>query len=162
MKVTATIFASIFLFGSSVGYAETDSSTKTIEMGVSSLATWSAGDHLGAARRYEEEARLLQAEARGMEHVEIKILPFLEVEAIKEVGVQNLIDRRLKEAEESMRLANWHHQEAMLLLGAMEFRVPVMASQNGSTSGQSQTSKPSTGRSYKKYDWIEEQEIMGW
>jgi len=162
MKITATICISLFLFGSSVGYAETHSSTKAIDMSVAALESWSVGDHLGAAKRYEEESRLLQAEARGMETVELKILPFLEVDAIKEAGVQNLIHRRQKEAAENMKLANWHHKEAMQLLAAKEASLLGVRSQESVATGVSQTSTVPSGRSYLKYDWMEEQDLLGW
>ncbi len=162
MKIVTTIFVSLFLVGSSVGYADTHSSKNTIEMGVTALESWTAGDHQGAAKRYEEEARLLQAEARGMEHVEMRILPFLEVEAIKEAGVQKLINRRLKEAEDNMKLANWHRNEGMQLLAEKEARIPAVHTQNSAKAGVSQSSTGYTGQSYMKYDWIVEEAILGW
>ena len=162
MKVTAIIFIGLFLIGSSVGYAETHSSTKTIPMGVPPLEFWSAGDHLGAAKRYEEEARLLRSEARGMEYVEMRILPFLEVEAIKEAGVQKLIDRRLKEAEENMKLASWHRNEGIQLLAEKEASMPAVHSQKPAKTGVSQTPAVYTGQSYMKYDWITEEALLGW
>lgn len=163
MKIAATIFVGIFLVGSSVGYAETHSFPKPIESGATALEFWTAGDHLGAAKRYEEEARLLVAEARGMESVETKILPFLEVEAIKEAGVQKLIDRRLKGAEENMKLASWHRNEGMQLLAEKEASLPAAThSQKAVTTDVSETSDAYTGQSYMKFDWMEEEAIMGW
>jgi hypothetical protein len=162
MKITATICISLFLFGSSVGYAETHSSTKAIDMSVATLESWTIGDHLGAAKRYEEESRLLQAEARGMETVEMKILPFLEVDAIKEAGVQNLINRRHKEADENMKLAAWHHKEAMQLLAAKEAHGPTMTSQGSFKTEVPTTNGGTKKASYQKYDWIAEEAILGW
>ena len=163
MKILTTFLVGCFLMGSSVVYAETHFYQHVPQSGVVSLASWTVGDHLGAAKRYEEDARLLRAEARGMEHVEMKILPYLEVEAIKEAGVQNLIDRRLKEAEENMKMASWHQKEAMQLISVAE------ANQTGTTPSHqtvptevSHTSSSSAQKSYMKYDWIEEEAILGW
>ena len=164
MKITTTLCIGIFLIGNSMSHAgETHSFTSMMESGAHTLKSWTAGDHLGASKRYEEDARLLQAEARGMEHVEMKILPFLEVDAIKEAGVQQLIDRRLKEADENMKLANWHHKEAMQLLAGKEASLPAAThSQKAMATGVSQISNSSSGQSYLKYDWIEEEAILGW
>ena len=163
MKITTTLIVGLFLTGSSLVYADTHSLDRTVESGSTALEAWTAGDHLGAAKRYEEEARLLQAEARGMEHVEMKILPYLEVEAIKEAGVHKLIDRRLKEAEENTKLAKWHHKEAIQLLGHREANSTAAThSQKAVTTGASQVSDSHSGQSYLKYDWMEEEAILGW
>ena len=127
------------------------------------MDNWTAGDHLGAASRYEEEARLLQAEARGMEHVEVKILPYLEVEAIKEVGIQSLIDRRLKEAEANREMASWHHKEALQLIQVAEStEIETTSSSQVVPTGVSHSSQSPQKKSYMKYDWIEEEAILGW
>lgn len=163
MKITTTIIVSLFLIGSSIAYADTHSFTNSLETDGTSLEAWTAGDHLGAAHRYEEEARLLEAEARGMEHVEMKILPYLEVEAIKEAGVQKLIDRRLKEVEENKKLASWHHEKALQMLAVKEASLPATThSQKAVTTGASERSNTPEDKSYMKYDWIEEQAILGW
>lgn len=154
MKITATIFVGIFLVGSSVWYAETHSFTKTIESGATAWESWIAGDHLGAAKRYEGEARLLEAEVRGMEQVEMKVLPFLEVEAITEAGVQKLIDRRRKEAEENMKLATCHHQAANQLLGGKEGSLPVAThSQKAMTTGIKETLSASNMTGSRNRRW---------
>ena len=163
MRILTTILASTFLMTSSVVFAEPTSFKATVESGTSALGSWTAGDHMGAAARYEEEARLLQAEARGIEQVENQILPYLEVEAIEQAGVGIRIDRRLKEAEEYMKLANWHHEEGMRLFAAKEASMPAAGpSQKSVTTGVSQTSNSPAKKPYLKFDWIEEETLSGW
>ena len=163
MKILSTLLVSLFLMSSSLVYAETNSFQHFPKPGATTLENWTAGDHLGAAQRYEEESRLLQAEARGMEHVEMKILPYLEVEALKEAGIQNLIDRRLKEADENMKMANWHHKEALQLIEVAEAKqLKETSSHMVVPTGMSQVSQPYGQKSYMKYDWIEEEAILGW
>ncbi len=153
MKITATIFVGIFLVGSSVWYAETHSFTKTIESGATALESWIAGDHLGAAKRYEGEARLLEAEVRGMEQVEMKVLPFLEVEAITEAGVQKLIDRRRKEGEKNMKLATCHHQAAMQSLAEKEANLLATHSQKAVMTGICETLSASNMTGSRNRRW---------
>ena len=120
--------------------------------------SWTAGDHLGTAKRYEEEARLLRAEVRGMESVETKILPFLQVEAIQEAGVQKLIDRRLKEAEENMKLASWHHSEGLRVLADKEAGLaPTSHAQGDGMTDFTNTTSSSENSSYELYDWMEDE-----
>ena len=162
MKILTTTLISLCLLGSSVSFAGMDPSKTMMEFSPIPLESWTAGDHFGAARHYKEEARLLQSEARGMETVETKILPFLQVEAIKEAGVQKLIGRRLKEAEENMKLANWHRSEGMQLLAEKEARMPAVDSHKPAKTGARQTSSTPVQQSYMKYDWIAEEAILGW
>ena len=163
MKILATILISAFLATSSVAFAERTPFTATVEPDSFAVGSWTAGDHMGAAARYEEQARVLQAEARGMEQIENQILPYLEVKAIEQAGVGKLIDRRLKESEEYMKLANWHHEEAMRMFAAKEANIPAeMPSQKSVTTGVSQTSHSPAKQSYMKYDWIEEEALWGW
>ncbi len=163
MKIASTILIAVFLGSGSIAQADTLSLPGTFDSKATAAETWTAGDHMGAAKHYEEEARLLRAEARGMEHIEMKILPFLEVEAIKEAGVQKVIDRRLKEAEENEKLAKWHQKEAINMLQMVETNMPaVMDSHKTVTTGVSQTSHSGSNQSYMKYDWIEEEAILGW
>ena len=156
MRIKAIIFASIFFVGSSVGYAETMTFKGQVGPFTNAFETWTGGDHMGAAKRYEEEARLLEAEARGMEMVESKILPYLEVEAMKEAGVSNIIDRRMKEANEKRQLAKWHHNTALEIYGAREAASP------SSDSVKSLTGSSSGTKSYKKFNWIENEDLEGW
>ncbi len=162
MKIAMTTLFSLCLLGSSVGFAETQSFQSRFESTESALASWTAGDHFGAAKRYEEEARLLQAEARGMESVEKKILPFLQVEAIKEAGVQKLIDRRLKEAEENMKLSSWHHSEGMQVLAAKEANLtPANHPTTGGMTDVTHTTSSPVDQSYELYDWMEDELEFG-
>lgn len=156
MKIFTTTLISLCLLGSPVSFAERNSFKTIMESSPTALESWTAGDHLGAAKRYEEEARLLQAEARGMETVETKILPFLQVEAINEAGVQKLIDRRLKEAEENMKLASWHHKEGLQLLAKKEASLSgASPSHKAVTTGVSHSkSSPVKPSSYELYDWM--------
>ncbi len=165
MKIATTLCIGIFLMTGPLAYADQNPSiSRMMGPGSETVKSWTAGDHLGAAKRYEEDARLLQAEARGMEHVEMKILPFLEVEAIKEAGVQKLIDRRLKEAEENMQLANWHHKEAFQMLAKKEASMPMATHplKAINTGGREENSHAVDGQSHLKYGWIEEEAILGW
>ena len=156
MRIKAIIFAAIFFVGSSVSYAETMTFKGQVEPVTKAFESWTGGDHMGAAKRYEEEARLLEAEARGMEMFESKILPYLEVEAMKEAGVGQIIDRRMKEADEKRRLAKWHHNEALELYGAREAAMP----HHETVQGVTQTS--SGKKSYLKFDWIQNEDLEGW
>ena len=156
MNIKTIVFAAIFLVGSSVTYAETMTFNGQAEPVTKAFESWTGGDHMGAAKRYEEEARLLEAEARGMEMVESKILPYLEVDAMKEAGVGQIIERRMKEADEKRRLAKWHHNEALELYGDKEAAMPIHESVQGVT--QTSTGK----KSYLKFDWIEYEDLEGW
>ncbi len=162
MKVIATTFISLCLLGSSVGFAETQPFNALMHSNAMAMESWTAGDHLGTAKRYEEEARLLQAEVRGMENVERKILPFLAVEAIKEAGVQTIIDRRLKEADENLKLAGWHHNKGMQMLAAKE--AGLNSTNRIQTGGRTDVSHPtssSENSSYQLYDWMEDELEFG-
>ena len=151
---TATFFLTVlFMFGSSMGYADT---MNTIQSPSSAFADWTAGDHMGAAKRYEEEARLLQAEARGMEAAENRILPYLEVEAVEMSGLPKIIDRRMKESEEKMKLASWHHQEAMRLIALRE------ASEGPKTSVKGVGTSVKSKDTYMKYEWLQDEDVLGW
>ncbi len=162
MKVAVTTFISLCLLGSSVGFAETQPFNAMMKTNTVALESWTAGDHLGAAKRYEEEARLLQAEARGMESVETKILPFLQVEAIKEAGVRKLIDRRLKEAEENMKLANWHHNEGLRVLTVKESSITsVEHPKSGGRTGVTDSTNSSESSTYELYDWMDDELEFG-
>ena len=93
-----------------------------------------------------------------MESVETKILPFLQVEAIKEAGVQKLIDRRLKEAEENMKLASLHHNEGMRALADKEAGLaPANHPQSGEMTDVTHTTGSSGNTSYQLYDWMEDE-----
>ena len=156
MRIHALIFAAIFILGSSVSYAESVTFVGNVGQDHKAFKSWTGGDHMGAAKRYEEESRLLEAEARGMEMVESKLLPYLEVEAMKEAGVGQIIERRMKEAEEKKMLAKWHHNTALEMYGAREAASPSndsMKSLTGSSTGQ---------KSYKKFNWIENEDLEGW
>ena len=156
MRINAIVFATIFFLSSSVGYAETMSFKGEVGPGTKAFNSWTGGDHMGAAKRYEEESRLLEAEARGMEMAESKILPYLEVEAMKEAGVGQIIDRRLKEADEKRQLAKWHHNTALELYGAREVTMPTQDTGQG-------VIQPSKGeKSYLKYDWMDLEDLEGW
>lgn len=162
MKIAATTLISLCLLGSSIGFAETQPFNAMMKTNAIALESWTAGDHLGTAKRYEEEARLLQAEVRGMESVETKILPFLQVEVIKEAGVQTLIERRLKEAEENMKLASWHHNEGMQLLATKEAGLtPAPLPQGSGSTGVTHSPDSSEDRSYELYDWMEDELEFG-
>ena len=163
MKIPAFLLAGIFLVGISVGHADTMSLKSPIGQNIPTMNQWSAGDHWGTAKRYEEEARLLRAEARGMELVETKILPFLEVGAIKEAGIPKIIDRRLKEADEMMNFAKWHEKEALRLFAAREATTPtIVPSKKAVTTGMPHSGTPTHDSSYLKFDWMEEEDLWGW
>lgn len=163
MKITTIVLAGIFLVGASTVQAENLTLAGAFEPGSAGLQTWTAGDHWGAAKRYEEEARMLRAEARGMEYVETKILPFLEVQAIQEAGIPKAIDRRLKEAAEIMSFSKWHEKEAMRLFAAREASTPtVVPSKKAVPTGMGHSGKSVHDSSYLKYDWMEEEDLWGW
>ena len=156
MRIKSIVFAAIFFVGSSVGYAETMTFKGEVGSGTNAFESWTGGDHMGAAKRYEEAARLLEAEARGMEMVESKILPYLEVDAMKEAGVGQIIERRMKEAQEKRVLAKWHHNTALELFSAREAAMPTHEKVQGVT--QTTTGK----KSYLKYDWMLHEDLEGW
>ena len=156
MKIITIILTGIFLIGSTAVYADSTRSGDVVQSSSSVFETWTAGDHMGAAKRYEEEARLLQAEARGMESAEARILPYLEVEAVQQSGIPTLVDRRIKESEEKMKLASWHHQEALRLIADRE------ASDAVTQPIQDVGTSESTKDPYVKYDWLQDEHILGW
>ena len=156
MKITPLVLAAFFVLGSSAVYADTMKSMGSVQSTSTTFANWTAGDHMGAAKRYEEESRLLQAEARGMETAEARILPYLEVEAVQMSGITKLIDRRIKESEEKMTLASWHHQEAMRLIAIRE------ASEGTKKPVQGVGTSVGKKDPYIKYDWLQDEDLAGW
>ena len=156
MRIFTIIFTSLFLLSGAALHADSMRSSDVVYSPSSAFDTWTAGDHMGAAKRYEEEARLLQAEARGMESAEARILPYLEVQAVQQSGISKLVDRRIKESEEKMKLASWHHQEALRLIAMRE--ASESAQPPIKDVGQSGTKKDP----YVKYDWLQDEHILGW
>lgn len=163
MKRISLLIVCLFLLGSSVGHAQTNFLSGTIVLESTEFASWTASDHMGAAKRFEEESRILRAEARGMENIETLILPYLQVKAVDQAGVNKLIDRRLKEADERMKLAKWHHQEALISINRVEAKMqgPV-PSQKPITTGTDQSSQHTPHQSFMKSDWMEEEDLWGW
>ena len=149
MKLTTLLLSALFLISSSAVFAQTMGTSGPLGADSSMFDGWTAGDHMGAAKRYEEDARLLQAEARGMEAAEGKILPYLEVEAIQAAGLNRLIDRRVKESEEMNKLAMWHRKEAMRLIGEKE-----------AAQGTDISATPKNP--YIKFEWLDEEHLHGW
>ncbi len=163
MKRITLFIVCIFLVGSSVGHAETNFIKGTMITDTKEYGSWTASDHMGAVKRFEEESRLLQAEARGMENIETLILPYLQVKAVDQAGVNKLIDRRLKEADEMMKLAKWHHQEALVSLRKTEASMPGhVPSQKAITTGTDQSSRHPAHKSFMRSDWMEEEDLWGW
>ena len=156
MKITTIFFTAIFFMGSSIVYADTMRTVDSVQSPSTAFSSWTAGDHMGAAKRYEEEARMLQAEARGMEAAENRILPYLEVEAVEMSGLPKIKERRIKESEEKMKLASWHHQEAMRLIAMRE------AAESSKTSVQGVGTSVNKKDPYVKYEWIQDEDVFGW
>lgn len=163
MKRITLFIVCMFLVGSSVGHAETNFIKGTMITDTNVYGSWTASDHMGAAKRFEEESRLLQAEARGMENIETLILPYLQVKAVDQAGVNTLIDRRHKEADEMMKLAKWHHQEALHALNKTKASMPVAGpSPKTITTGSDQTARHPAHESYIRSNWMEAEDLWGW
>lgn len=79
------------------------------------LKYWTAGDHLEAASRYEEEVRRLRAEVQEIELAIGSLLPYHEVDSIRRTGIIRLLAQKEREVEIKTAFAEFHRQSGMNL-----------------------------------------------
>lgn len=119
------------------------------------LKYWTPGDHLDAAKRYEEEARLLVLEVRCMKLIENPLRPNREIETMKRADIFELIPRNEQEAQEKNALASIHQKVGLTLMVEKEKALAALDHPDA-TEGSAPQPNP-----YLNFQWIKDQAILG-